>query len=164
MMTTAWQLLDAAADVIERDGHTKGKMRDARGRYCAAGALEQVGAESGAYDALERAFSALAAAVTGAPAGRHVSPSVIPVWNDKPERTAAEVIAMLRAVAATEKARPVSVRRLAYPWMTAAVTERRCRRLLASKLTIASDGGGAVVVTIAQPAITYTEIEPELTT
>jgi hypothetical protein len=149
MITTAWELLDAAADMIERDGHIKGKMHTVHGS-CAAGALEMVANLSGTFDALDRAFSALAAALTGAPDGIHLSPTVILDWNDAPERTAAEVIAMLRAVAASEKARPARparalMTRVGLPWMA----------------TVAVPWS----VTTAQPAtITYTEPEPELTT
>jgi hypothetical protein len=38
-MMTTWELLNDAADIIEREGHTKGTLRDQRG-HCAIGALQ----------------------------------------------------------------------------------------------------------------------------
>jgi hypothetical protein len=147
MITTAWELLDVAANVIERDGHIKGKMHTVHG-YCAAGALEMVANLAGTFDALDRAFSVLAIAVAGAPAGARVRPSVIPAWNDAPGRTAAEVIAMLRAVAATEKARPARApMRVTYSW------------------TLAATAAPPLVKTVQPAAVTHTEAaEPELMT
>jgi hypothetical protein len=126
-MTTTWELLNDAADIIERGGHTKGTLRDQRG-HCAIGALQEAAArrrsrarlrrfyisnilpwhaQEPAGTELERAYQALARSVLDVPyvPEEYVCVTAIPFWNDQPERTAAEVVARLRAVAAIEKAR-----------------------------------------------------------
>jgi hypothetical protein len=92
-------LLNDAADIIARHGHTKHVLHDMRGGYCALGALE-LAAEHNRLrwrdrHALVEARFALAEYVHGP----------VPHWNDEPSRTAAEVIATLRALAAIEAAR-----------------------------------------------------------
>jgi hypothetical protein len=128
-MTTTWELLNDAADIIERGGHTKGTLRDQRG-HCAIGALQEAAARRSSRArlrrfyisnilpwhtpepdgaVLERAYQALARDLLGAAVvkeyGGYVCVTTIPSWNDELERTAAEVVAKLRAVAAIEKAR-----------------------------------------------------------
>jgi hypothetical protein len=82
-------LLNDAADIIARYGHTKQVLHDMRG-YCALGALE-LAAEHNRLRwrdprALVDARLALADYVHGP----------VPKWNDYASRTAAEVIATLR--------------------------------------------------------------------
>lgn len=99
-------VLEAAAAVIEARGHFKGGYLGWGGSVCAAGAIRCVIginlADPPRALLLDERKPALALA-------RGVSGSddlhTIPEWNDAPERTAAEVIAMLRAVACTERAR-----------------------------------------------------------
>jgi hypothetical protein len=98
MTATTSQLLTDAADIIARYGHTKHVLHDMRG-YCALGALE-LAAEHNRLRlrdprALVEARFALADYVHGP----------VPKWNDEPSRTAAEVVATLRACAAIEAAR-----------------------------------------------------------
>jgi hypothetical protein len=122
-MTTTWDLLNDAADIIERGGHTKGTLRDQRG-HCAIGALQAAAARRTTLvawaaarrttlvawwpvhwsarqppPALERAYQALARSLLGlsdVPSCEYVCVTAIPFWNDQPERTAAEVVARLR--------------------------------------------------------------------
>lgn len=93
--------LRAAADVLERDGWTQRTWKDSDGRRCAAQALCTVVElhtvkASGEFDVLSfdrdygRALDALSQQV-----GMHA----VTDWNDAPGRTAAEVIAALRAAA-----------------------------------------------------------------
>lgn len=90
--------LRAAADVLERDGWTQHLYVDSNGCRCAAGAILgaiQPGATSDidlSSDQEERYDAAWA--VLWAEVGRGVQ-----LWNDAPGRTAAEVIAALRAAA-----------------------------------------------------------------
>jgi hypothetical protein len=88
--------LRAAADVLERDGWTQGSFKDQNGCRCAAGAISKVALDRFPEDsdfnfdeAFEDALDALRAFV-GKP---------VVVWNDERGRTAAEVIAALRAAA-----------------------------------------------------------------
>jgi hypothetical protein len=107
-MKQEWDLLEDAATIIERKGHTKGVGRDRHG-FCVVGAIHHAADAmlvfpSSRRRVLERAMLAFARALSGADES-DVSIVTIPIWNDKPDRTAAEVIARLRAVAAIEKAR-----------------------------------------------------------
>jgi hypothetical protein len=110
-MKHEWDLLEDAATIIERKGHTKGVGRDRHG-FCVVGAIHHAADDvlfwlfpRNRAHALERAMQAFARALSGADESEYVCIATIPIWNDKPDRTAAEVIARLRAVAAIEKAR-----------------------------------------------------------
>jgi hypothetical protein len=87
--------LDAAADYIEKHGWAQGTMRTDDGRVCASGGI-CLAANRG-EDAWLAALNALEQFV-----GEY-----IPRWNDRPERTAAEVTSAMRAVACTERAREI---------------------------------------------------------
>jgi hypothetical protein len=107
-MKHEWDLLEDAATIIERKGHTKGVGRDRHG-FCVVGAIHHAADAmlvfpSSRRRVLDRAMLAFARALSGADES-DVSMVTIPIWNDKPDRTAAEVVARLRAVAAIEKAR-----------------------------------------------------------
>jgi len=78
--------LRAAADVLERDGWTQEQFTDALGCHCAEGAFMY------ATPSVER-WTAASAAL------RSYLGAVVITWNDAPGRTAAEVIAALRAAA-----------------------------------------------------------------
>lgn len=99
------EVLDKAADIIERGGLCKSKLQAGDAR-CARGAImDAMGMTISGFFISEPKFRAvdytLARAIYG---NEHVSDAVAH-WNNAPERTADEVIAMLRAVAATERAR-----------------------------------------------------------
>lgn len=90
----ASRLLLKAAELIEERGWCQRQQEDAKGRLCILGALHY--AEGGspmtpfgavAYNARNRLMDVLGIWMLGRD------------WNDKPGRTAAEVIAKLRAVA-----------------------------------------------------------------
>jgi hypothetical protein len=76
-------VLDGAADIIERDGWCQGALeRD--GAVCAIGALTMAMRPTVARD---RAFAALARRLGGDSVAR---------WNDAPERTKQEVLDLFR--------------------------------------------------------------------
>jgi len=81
--------LRAAVDVLERDGWTQGGLSE-DGRLCAIEAIWRACGQSGG----ERSQNAVEQLRTAIPFQR----SIIG-WNDTPGRTAAEVIAALRAAA-----------------------------------------------------------------
>jgi hypothetical protein len=90
------KLLLKAADLIEDHGHCKGQTRSGNGRFCLWGAICMVShgtpfsdfnEEQPEWKALYRVMAALE---------NDLSPIS---WNNAPERTGAEVIAKLRAVA-----------------------------------------------------------------
>jgi len=83
-------VLNGAADLIERDGWTKGRYADEFG-YCIAGAIDVAAGcfdEQLTQEALQ-ARRAVADVVARNPRK----------WNDAPGRTKAEVVAALRAAA-----------------------------------------------------------------
>lgn len=87
--------LNAAADLLEEKGWCQEVSEDAQGRHCIGGALVAVaGKRSGGSPVVfHAALYVLAKRVPGyTPSG----------WNDVPGRTAEEVIALLRRVAAEE--------------------------------------------------------------
>lgn len=98
-----WEVLERAADKIERDGWFGAMQADGRFRVnerdgmCAHIAIVDAG------PANEMPITALQ--VFARAVGGNESIGNTPVWNNAPERTKEEVISMLRAVAATEKAR-----------------------------------------------------------
>jgi hypothetical protein len=97
-------VLDAAADLIENVGHCKGKAVASRGNvavaYCALGALGGAVVVAGSgislYPLYADARKALLVEIWGNPLRAY---SDIASWNDKPERTAAEVIDTFRRAA-----------------------------------------------------------------
>lgn len=101
------EVLDAAADLIESDGHSKGQFRSAEG-YCALGALRQV--EFGCTD-LYRNYDedpgyfaplSLSEEVTNTPTGwlwSHLGQKPISYWNDATATTKGEVVQTLRDAA-----------------------------------------------------------------
>ncbi len=106
------EVLDKAAELIEREGHWRGDWNVGHRGYCAITAMttaahRSAGFEINTYRALYKpAESVLRRAIGG---------GYIPKWSDN--TPTAEVIAMLRAVAMTERARearmmPVVVREL----------------------------------------------------
>ena len=81
------QLLLDGADLIELVGHCKNALRDSDGRVCLIGSMNLIKHTQGdiffANEAMRKALG-----------------SKCPItWNDSPERTGAEVIAMMRKVA-----------------------------------------------------------------
>jgi hypothetical protein len=91
-------VLNAAADLIERDGWVQGRYQGPCGEHCMTDALiaacqvkEEKGEEASAWWRLYgRAADALE---TG------LGTRALPGWNDAPGRTQAEVVAALRAAA-----------------------------------------------------------------
>lgn len=86
------EILNKAADLIEPQGAwVQGKWSTDGGKcLCAEGAIA-IAAELSFFTAVE-----------GSPAGRALAEFIgdpIPVWNDAPDRTQAEVVAALRAAA-----------------------------------------------------------------
>lgn len=94
--------LRAAADVLERDGWTQGRLGTADGPKCAVGSIYFV-----ATDCRDMGDESYVKAETdrAEEAGRALSRQIgvprdlVPEWNDAGNRTAAEVIAALRAAA-----------------------------------------------------------------
>lgn len=81
------QVLFKAAQIIERDGHTKGTLEDSQGRVCLFGAVskaESGDAYSGGWEKFKTACNILG-----------MTPNDAVDWNNAPERTAEEVIDML---------------------------------------------------------------------
>ena len=97
------EVLDRAADRIEAGGWCQAAFRD-EGRFCALGAIINVAVAmrlgSGALTDIEALVDPALAALAAA-----VGEDGVMGWNDRPGRTQEEVVAMLRAVAATERAR-----------------------------------------------------------
>lgn len=95
------EVLERAAELIERDGWWQNARSDGHGD-CAATAISRVAeGRGGCYvPAVHDPFIV-------ALGGDKDAPMVTTIynWNDVPGRTKEEVIAMLRAVAATERAR-----------------------------------------------------------
>lgn len=101
----ARQILIEAASLIETRGHAKGWFEDSKGCLCATGAIGMAatGDPVGYSDdippdveaELSRAFRAAHAEVG---AMRNGDGRIVP-WNDAPERTASEVVSMLRRAA-----------------------------------------------------------------
>lgn len=98
-MTDPRATLLRAADLIDKHGWVQGELETTKGCLCAEGAIIRATHEGKHYmtptrmDAIEAACSSLRThlCVFGWVA--------IPVWNDEPGRTAAEVTAALRAAA-----------------------------------------------------------------
>lgn len=92
-MKSIRQIRDEAADLLEREGWCQGNFRQAKPeggyRYCMIGACREVAGYSTAAAADAYAAAAACDAADAAYAAAQ--------WNDTEGRTAAEVIAALRA-------------------------------------------------------------------
>lgn len=107
MNITAPEILNAAADLIEKNGHTKGQYWDPDGCLCSLGAISRATTQALAangYDYLGdvalHAKDALALYID--PAGVESEQgnfSIITEWNDHPERTLDQVVAAFREAA-----------------------------------------------------------------
>lgn len=88
-------VLREAARILERDGWCRGVTQDITGRYCTTGALGKAALVLSSDD---RVFPStyLAPCLSLA---RFLGVDTIVDWNDRPERTAEEVIRSLRACA-----------------------------------------------------------------
>jgi hypothetical protein len=81
-----------AADWLEEHGWCQGWMDDDRGRSCAMGAVWNVTKDMKIYVVAARRIGRAASIDYG-------SPSSVVRWNDKPGRTAEEVMAIMRHAA-----------------------------------------------------------------
>lgn len=91
-LVEARDVLRAAAEAIEAGGHCKNKYQDGASR-CAAGAIYDSGGwgnKPASFRAEELLRDRLRA---------HGIAPYIALWNDAPERTGAEVVAMMREAA-----------------------------------------------------------------
>lgn len=97
---TPQDVLNAAADLLERDGWTQGRYRDGRA-LCALGAIgracDAVRAERGPYmDQVYLLEAAAKAELNRRIRGGNSTHLGISYWNDRPERTLGEVLDTLR--------------------------------------------------------------------
>ena len=96
-MSAVADVLNGAADLLEREGWCQGQYRNVDGRRCLARALADAldlplnGPANWHHNPLYDAAALALKQVTG----RHF----IAMWNDEPGRTQAEVVAALRAAA-----------------------------------------------------------------
>jgi hypothetical protein len=91
---TVPDVLNAAADLLEEKGWTQKVAEDSQGRHCLVGALDYAARDlPGAVKTFDDALEAVQQRLPG---GWVVN------WNDTPGRTAEQVIALLRRVAAEE--------------------------------------------------------------
>ena len=86
-------MLTAAADLLEEKGWIRGTGVDDQGRHCLVAALSDAADSFPGGDAYWPALEAVQQRVPGGWVVR---------WNDAPGRTAEQVIALLRRVAAEE--------------------------------------------------------------
>lgn len=104
--TTVPEVLDAAASYIEEHGWNQGSYRNDEGGVCAEGAIRLVCGASLDGLAQRSGDIQLTLAATGA-LESEIDPDgeiMLPSWNDIPGRTAAEVVAKLRATAEAVRA------------------------------------------------------------
>jgi hypothetical protein len=95
--------LRAAADLLATNGWIQGAPSDEHGRYCIDGAVNVVTDDANVYkDATEAVLD-------------HLGTPSITGWNDKPGRTAEQVIAVLRETAAEEDARAAALEQESRP-------------------------------------------------
>jgi hypothetical protein len=92
MTKTTADVLDDAADLLERQGWCQVYMEDSDGRHCVVGALSAAAAVAHSRVAHAGAENAIWARV-GMPTA----------WNDAPERTEQEVLDLLRSVAKDQR-------------------------------------------------------------
>lgn len=89
------EVLTRAADLLEEKGWCQNYPVDMEGRMCAVGAIRQ------ASEGQEQGYFASRAAVKAQQAvEKAIGGEFISRWNDRPERTKEEVVAIFRAVAA----------------------------------------------------------------
>jgi hypothetical protein len=88
-------VLDDAADLLERDGWVQGHLHNQDG-YCMEGALAQVCPSTHLYGLFWEAMAVLSL---------HLY-SVVDRWNDDPFRTKQQVLDAFRAAAKAERMRP----------------------------------------------------------
>jgi hypothetical protein len=91
------QKLREAADLLAAAGWIQGQPSDEHGRYCMVGAVNVVTDDADVY------VDATVAVLD------HLSTPSIAWWNDRPGRTAEQVIAVLRETAAEEDARAAAL-------------------------------------------------------
>lgn len=98
----------AAADLIEERGWCQGRLRDLAGQHCAMGALQAAGASN--WDLEEFNGHAIRFLADRGDRRRAYWADIsgpwnsVVSWNDAPDRTAAQVTGMLRAVASALEA------------------------------------------------------------
>lgn len=91
------EVLNAAADLIERDGWCQQRFHDTLGGWCASGACLKV---SGAWDGeIEDDDTIFDASDEALDVLEKRLQSYVPTWNDASGRTAEEVIQALRDAA-----------------------------------------------------------------
>lgn len=107
-MTAEQTLVTNAADILEQRGHTKGVREDLMGRVCAIGALSVAATGKSSSRIFPDETNALSAAVRlvnrslGLPprkGGLYPEALALVHWNNKFERTSAEVVAAFRQAA-----------------------------------------------------------------
>jgi hypothetical protein len=96
MLTTA-EVLEFSAQLIERDGLGKDKLfTESTGCYCTLGALRLFVPDVHAWQAAADAVRIEIANLLGTRIFLEEYRSAVGVWNDQPERTATEVVDVLR--------------------------------------------------------------------
>jgi hypothetical protein len=95
--------LRAAADLLATNGWIQGQPSDEHDRYCMVGAVNVVTDDADVYQDAIRVIH------------EHLDNWGIAQWNDQPERTAEEVIAVLRETAAEQDARAAALEMEARP-------------------------------------------------
>ncbi|MFE5877800.1 hypothetical protein ACFQ6H_21265 [Rhodococcus sp. NPDC056506] len=96
-MSEVATVLNRAADLLEQDGWTQGKMRDSNGCRCALGAMDRALLDLHRGPANLRINDLYVETMLNL--RREIGQNNIPIWNDTPGRTATEVIAALRNAA-----------------------------------------------------------------
>jgi hypothetical protein len=89
-------VLDDAADLLERAGWIQGKTGDPDGARCALGAIAGVTAYPDSSEIFVRSALRIEEAVGGS----------LALWNDAPERTKQQVLDTFRLAAKQERMRP----------------------------------------------------------
>ena len=96
-MSAVADVLNGAADLLEREGWWQGDYRGPNGETCVDGALVRaVGQQPGGIMEGDVGLSYLAAVKV---LRHHLGREFVSAWNDDPQRTKAEVVAALRAAA-----------------------------------------------------------------
>ncbi len=93
-------LLDDAADLLERDGWAQGWLRDPDGRLCAAGAMmaaDVAGSENCRSPLVQAGLSAASDTIGGGLS------FTLPMWNDASDRTEQQVLDLLRTTAKRQR-------------------------------------------------------------
>jgi hypothetical protein len=89
------QVLRDALGLVEKEGWTKGTLRDAQGQRCMTGAVYD--GVSWAFDGLDLEWEALDALI------RVIGDKSVSHWNDAPERTLDEVLAAFKTAIIAEE-------------------------------------------------------------